>query len=59
MYKDGKNALEEIMRKFLLSIEGEAFMAGILQNYQALLSFLTPSYNSLRRFKPQQNVGAY
>ena len=34
-------------------------MAGILAHYNALLHFLGPSPNSLRRIKPEKGVGAF
>ena len=46
-------------RRFGLSEDAEAFIAGIQKHYSALFHFLTPSPNSLRRIKPSSCVGAY
>lgn len=42
-----------------LSEAGEGFMAGIFNSYNAILHFLAPSPNSLKRLQPQKCVGSY
>lgn len=45
--------------KYGLSDAGESFMAGILKYYDALVHFLSPSPNSIRRLEAQNFVGCY
>jgi len=42
-----------------MSEKGEAFIAGILAGYDALLHFLCPTTNSMRRLEPSMFSGAY
>lgn len=49
IWKDGKNYFSNLKGNYGVSEVGESFMAGILKYYDALLHFLTPSPNSLRR----------
>lgn len=56
---EGKNIFGAVNDRFGISDVGEHFMAGIQKHFDALLHFLTPSPNSLRRLAEQCYVGAY
>ncbi|CDW89798.1 glutamate--ammonia ligase [Stylonychia lemnae] len=59
LWKNGINVMSNVKNNHSLSAEGENFMAGILKYYDALLHFLTPSPNSLKRLQTQNYVGCY
>jgi glutamine synthetase len=59
LWKDGKNVLGDMNKKYGLSDAGQNFIAGILHHYKALVHFLAPNTNSRRRITPKYFVGAY
>jgi glutamine synthetase len=59
LWKDGKNYMGNPSGKYELTEEAESFMAGILENYEALVHFMCPTPNSLRRFEGSSFVGTY
>ncbi|CDW76320.1 glutamine synthetase [Stylonychia lemnae] len=59
IWKDGVNILGDKAKEYGLSNEAESFIAGILQHYDALIHFLAPSPNSLKRFVPDFCSGIY
>ena len=59
LWKDGENVLGDSERKYGLSRDGEAFMAGILEHYNALCHFMSPSPCSLHRISPESWTGGY
>lgn len=59
IWRGDENVFGDSSRNYGISEDGEAFMAGILKNYSALLPFLAPSANSMKRILPSYFVGAY
>jgi len=59
LWKDGKNAIGDKNKPFGISEVAENFIAGIFENYEALLHFLAPTPNSAKRIAPSFSCGAY
>jgi glutamine synthetase len=59
IWKGKTNVLGSATGKYKLSKDGEAFLAGIVRHFNALVHFLAPSPNSIRRIKPECWVGNY
>jgi len=59
IWKDKQNHMGNINGKYGLSEDANHFMAGILKHLCALVHFMCPSANSLRRIKPNGFCGAY
>ena len=59
LWKNGKNVIGDPTSRLGVSPDAESFIAGILNNYEALFHFLCPSPNSIRRMLPSKWVGVY
>eukprot|EP00347_Sterkiella_histriomuscorum_P020702 403336805 len=57
LWRDGINICKDISRQYQMSNECESFMSGIMEALPAMVSFLAPSANSLRRLKDGSFLG--
>lgn len=58
LWKDGKNITVDKAQKHQLSGDANSFIAGILKGLPALISMISPTYNSMKRLMPSASVGA-
>jgi glutamine synthetase len=59
LWRDGKNYTGAKNAQYQITPEAKSFLAGILRNYDALLHFMSPSPNSLKRIQASSFVGAF
>ena len=52
LFKDGKNILERADGQRGLSLEGQAFLAGLLDHIQGMTAVMNPLVNSYKRLVP-------
>ena len=51
LWKDGKNVSGDSNLPYMMSEVFSQFLAGILKHYPALIHFLAPSHNSVKRLR--------
>lgn len=59
LWRNGANCTGSKSTPHQMSLEGEAFLAGILRHFDAAFHFLCPSPNSLKRISGSSFVGTY
>ncbi|CDW91658.1 glutamate--ammonia ligase [Stylonychia lemnae] len=59
IWRDGKNILGDSAGQHLLTVEGQQFMAGILEHSSAINHFLAPSPNSMKRIQSHMCAGTF